>query len=252
MSRPSIITFAAAVVIGAVCGPAFAQNVPAYVAAAVIDPSRPAADTAHDVDYRPADVLAFSSIKPGDKVFEYFPSAAGGYYLRLLSKLVGPSGHVYAPVAREMVDARPTAADAMKALAANPAYSNVTVLIQPARAPAAPEPLDAVVILGVYHDLHTPAPFGTGDLLPFNKQVFAALKPGGVYVVSDHVAPKGAGFTQSNTVHRVEPDAEKAEIMQAGFLFDGASSALAKPGDDYTIHSSATDDQFLFRFRKPK
>jgi predicted methyltransferase len=150
-----------------------------------------------------------------------------------------------------MVDQRPTAGDSVKALAAKPEYSNVTVLVQPARSPSAPEPLDAFVMFSVYHDMHTPAPFGTGDLMPFNQAVFAALKPGGIFFLTDFAAPKGSGFTVTPQVHRVEPDAEKAEIMQAGFVFDGASDALAKPDDDYSAHSKAGSDQFTFRFHKP-
>jgi predicted methyltransferase len=235
----------------AVCTAAAAPDIPAYVTAAVNDPGRPAADVAQDPLYHPAEVLAFSKIKPGDKVFEFFAGGVGGYHLRLLSKLVGPKGHVYAAVAQEMVDQRPTAGDAVKAIAANPEYPNVTVLVEPARNPTAPEPLDAFVILSVYHDMHTPAPFGTGELLPFNRAVFAALKPGGTYFVTDFAAPKGSGFTVTPQVHRVEPDAEKAEILQAGFVFDGASDALAKPDDDYAVHSKAGSDQFTFRFHKP-
>jgi predicted methyltransferase len=159
---------------------------------------------------------------------------------------------VYAAVAQEMVDQRATAGDSVKALAANPEYSNVTVLVQPARSPSAPEPLDAFVIFSVYHDMHTPAPFGAGDVTPLNRAVFAALKPGGTYLVTDFAAPKGSGFTVTPQVHRVEPDAEKAEIMQAGFVFDGASDALAKPDDDYSMHSKAGSDQFTFRFLKPR
>ena len=70
--------------------------------------------------------------------------------------------------------------------------------------------------------------------------------------MTDFASPAGTGFTVTPQVHRVEPDAEKAEIMQAGFLFDGASDALSKPDDDYSAHSKAGSDQFVFRFHKPK
>jgi predicted methyltransferase len=251
MSRMSMALLAALCCSGSLAAAAAAPAMPEYVTAAVNDPSRPAADVAQDLLYKPAEVFAFSKIKPGDKVFEFFAAGSGGYHLRILSKLVGPKGRVYAAVAQEMVDQRPTAGDALKALAANPEYSNVTVLVEPSRSPSAPEPLDAFVIFSVYHDMHTPAPFGTGDLLPFNQAVFAALKPGGTYFVTDFASPKGTGFTVTPQVHRVEPDAEKAEIMQAGFVFDGASDALAKPDDDYSVHSKTGSDQFTFRFHKP-
>jgi predicted methyltransferase len=238
------------------CGPlaasAAAPAIPDYVTAAVNDPSRPPGDIAQDPVYKPAELFAFSKIKPGDKVFEFFAAGGGGYHLRILSKLVGAKGHVYAAVAQEMVDQRATAGDSVKALAANPEYSNVTVLVEPARNPSAPEPLDAFVMFSVYHDMHTPAPFGIGELAPFNQAVFAALKPGGSFFLTDFAGPKGTGFTLTPQVHRVDPDAEKAEIMQAGFIFDGVSDALAKPGDDYSVHSKSGSDQFIFLFHKPK
>ena len=68
--------------------------IPDYVAAAVADTHRPDADTKRDASRKPAEVLAFSGVKPGDKVFELLPG--GGYFTRLFSKAVGPGGHVYA------------------------------------------------------------------------------------------------------------------------------------------------------------
>jgi predicted methyltransferase len=86
----------------------------------------------------------------------------------------------------------------------------------------------------------------------FNKKVLAALKPGGVFLVIDYAAAPGAGFTQAASLHRAEADAEKAEILKAGFVFDGESKALAVPGDSHTTRSHDKDDQFMLRFRKPK
>jgi|SRR5208283_1220043 len=252
MNRNSFAFLAAVLCSASLAASAAAPAIPDYVTAAVNDPSRPPADVAQDPIYKPAEVFAFSQIKPGDKVFEFFAAGGGGYHLRILSKLVGPKGRVYAAVAQEMMEQRPTAGDSVKALAANPEYSNLTVLVEPSRSPSAPEPLDAFVMFSVYHDMHTPAPFGTGELAPFNRAVFAALKPGGTYFVTDFASPKGTGFSVTPQVHRVEPDAEKAEILQAGFVFDGASDALAKPDDDYSVHSKPGSDQFILRFHKPR
>src|ERR1700722_5949132 len=61
---------------------------------AVADPSRPDSDTTRDADRKPAQTLAFSGIKPGDKVADYV--ADSGYFTRLFSSIVGTKGHVYA------------------------------------------------------------------------------------------------------------------------------------------------------------
>ena len=51
-------------------------------------------DTERDAMRRPAEMMAASGIKAGDKVIELVPG--GGYVTRLISKIVGPMGHVYA------------------------------------------------------------------------------------------------------------------------------------------------------------
>src|SRR6266446_9990242 len=68
--------------------------VPDYVAAAVADPSRPAGDRKLDAARKPAEVLAHAGIRPGQVIGEFLPG--GGYYTRLLSDIVGPTGKIYA------------------------------------------------------------------------------------------------------------------------------------------------------------
>lgn len=260
--------------LGAAAVPAAAQNIPAYVSAAVNDKSRPAVDTTRDAARKPAESIAFSTVKPGDKVADFI--AGGGYFTRILAKVVGPQGRVYATApAGGMMMGPPAAAmgpammgqqagtmppagamtmggGGLQAIAADPAYSNVTVLTQPVSKLAAPEPLDVVWTAQNYHDLHNPGPFHADDIAAFNKSVFDALKPGGVFLVIDYAAAPGTGFTQSPTLHRADPEAEKAEILKAGFVFDGESKALNRSNDPHTTRSHEQDDQFIFRFRKPR
>ncbi|MFI4888467.1 MAG: hypothetical protein ACHP7B_06930, partial [Burkholderiales bacterium] len=66
------------------------------IAAAVADPSRPAADTVRDANRKPAQMLAFAGVKPGDRVADY--AAGAGYFTRLFAGVVGAKGHVYASV----------------------------------------------------------------------------------------------------------------------------------------------------------
>ena len=90
-----------------------------------------------------------------------------------------------------------------------------------------------------------------------DKSIFAALKPGGVFFVVDHAAAKGAGFTQTDTLHRADADAVKSEILSAGFTLDGESSVLANAADDHSkaVFDAAVrgkTDQFVLRFKKPR
>jgi len=229
--------------------PALAQSVPPSVAAAVSDKSRPDADTKRDADRKPGETIAFAGVKPGDKVLELL--AFGGYYTRILSKTVGPKGHIYSTMPDALLQARPAFADGLKAIAADPAYGNVTMLPEPNGTPTAPEPVDVVWTSDNYHDLHNPGPFGASDIAGFNKAVFAALKPGGIFIVIDHASAPGAGFTVTGTTHRADPEAVKKEVMAAGFTFVAASDVLHRAKEDFTVRSSDTAEQFTFKFRKP-
>ncbi len=75
---------------------AAADAIPKYVTDAVNDGGRTPWDVARDADRHPAEVLAFSGIKPGMVVVDLVPGDA--YYTRILAKLVGPKGKVYAVV----------------------------------------------------------------------------------------------------------------------------------------------------------
>jgi predicted methyltransferase len=140
--------------------------------------------------------------------------------------------------------------------AADPKYANVELLTGPIDKPGLPAKLDAVFIRQNYHDLHDKF-MGPADVAAFNKNVFAALKPGGVYVVLDHAAVAGSGLAGTEGLHRIDEATVKAEVLAAGFKLDGESKILANPEDDHTkfvFHPSVRGktDQFLLRFRKPK
>jgi predicted methyltransferase len=227
--------------------------VPANIAAAVADPGRPEADTGRDALRHPAEVLAFAGVRPGDAVADLMPGS--GYFTRIFSKAVGPAGHVYAIVPQEIAKAFPQALDAARALAADPAYANVTVLVEPIEALGAPQPLDLVWTAQNYHDLHDPF-MGPADVGKVNGAIRAALKPGGVYLILDHAAADGSGLRDTDTLHRIDPETVKAEVAAAGFVLDGASPLLRNPGDahvDKVFDPSVRGrtDQFILKFRRP-
>ena len=227
---------------------ASAQEFATYIVEAVKDSRRLAADVQAD-DYRkPAESILFARVNPGDNVLELL--GMGGYYTRLLSKVVGDTGHVYTTVPPAL-QTNPMFAAAAKAISSNPSYSNVTVLVQPTGAPEAPVPVAGVWLTDNYHDLHNPGPLSAGDVDAFNKSVFKALKTGGMFFVIDHATAPGMGLTQTGTLHRIDPETTKTEIEKAGFVFDGQSDELHRASEDYTKKSTFHDEQFIFRFRKP-
>jgi predicted methyltransferase len=228
--------------------PVMAQKIPALVSQAVDDSKRPQADKDADSYRMPAASVAFSGVKPGDQVLELL--GIGGYYTRILSKVVGPKGHIYTTVPPAMQN-NAKFADTEKAIAADPYYGNVTVMFEPSTTLSAPVPVDVVWTSDNYHDVHN-SPGGVADIDAFNKSAFAALKPGGLFFVIDHAGAPGTGFTQTSTLHRIEPKTVREEVEKAGFVFDGSSTALHRASDDFSVHSTFKDEQFIYRFRKPK
>ncbi|HLZ76872.1 methyltransferase [Phenylobacterium sp.] len=216
-----------------------------------IDPSR--GDALSSPTYHGPEVLKFVGVKPGWQVADIFP----GRFTTAFAQAVGPKGKVYGFMPDEILKVHPGIVDLKAARAKDPAWSNVTTLAVPMNDMALPMGLDAVFIRQNYHDLHVRF-MGPADVPAFNKKVFAALKPGGVFVIIDHVAPAGMDETTAvNRLHRINPADVRAEVEAAGFKFDGESTVLAMKDDDHSkmVLDPAIlgkTDQFMFRFRKPK
>jgi predicted methyltransferase len=203
------------------------------IAAAVADPNRPDADKQRDANRKPAETLAFAGVKSGDQVIELLPGA--GYFTRIFSKVVGPTGHVYALVPAPAPDASPDTPDfaaRVKAIAADPNYSNVSVVVEPFSQLKAPVPVDLIWTSQNYHDLHN---FPGIDVGVFNQLIFEALKPGGIYLVLDHAAEPGSGTRDTATLHRIDVEAVKKEVLAAGFVLVGSSDLLRQPGDSHAV-----------------
>lgn len=225
---------------------------PAYVAAALNAPDRKA-DAADDTHRQIAAIMVFSGAKPGQKVLELIP--AGGYWTKVFSGIAGPQGHVYTiwPDGYQQY-VEEEYADWQKRVT-TPQYANVSLLREADADLKVPEQLDLVFTNQNYHDYHDKF-MGPVDMAAFDKKVYAALKPGGVFVVIDNVATAGSGFSATDTVHRIDPEAVKKEVESAGFLFDGESDVLKNPADTHLLLSykppmTGHNDQFIFRFRKP-
>jgi predicted methyltransferase len=253
----SIATLAAVICLATLASAAIAKetSIPKPIAAAVADPARPQADRDRDADRKPAESIAFAGLKPGQRIADLLPG--GGYFTRIFSGVVGPKGQVFAGATPKRPDAppdRPEPSAAVRAIAADAHYQNVTVSVEKVAELKLPEKLDMVWTSQNYHDVHNAQNIDVGA---FNKVVFDSLKAGGIYIVIDHAAAKGTGFADTSTLHRSDPDAVKAEVMAAGFEFAGSSDVIANTADDHTakvfeqgLHDKT--DRYLLKFRKPK
>lgn len=243
----------AACAFGAVAAPKVALS-PFYVAQALADKRRPAGDTAKDAARKPTEVIAFAGLAPGQRVIDFMSGNA--YFTRLFSDVVGPAGKVYAVIPEEMARlCDPSEFAGSHVVEHDASYRNVAVSLQRADALQAPEPVDLVFTSLNYHDLHDHYFAGeqVGDV---NRRVFAALKPGGVYMVVDHAAAPGSGLRDTETRHRIDPAAIRREVEAAGFVFEGESAALRNPADDHSLlvfdpRIRGRTDQVILKFRKP-
>jgi predicted methyltransferase len=250
MQRAAILTAALLTVGLAIPSAHAATGIPRYITAAVSDSARPAADTARDSSRKPAETLAFAGVKPGNWVLELAPGR--GYFTRLLSTVVGPRGEVtnYSISQPSKPDAPPPP---IVALAAEPHYSNVKVHLQRLIDVKPTNSFDLVWTTQNYHDFHNIEGF---DVATLNRAIFAALKPGGIYLVLDHAAEAGSGLRDTKTLHRIDEDTVKQEVKAAGFVLVGESRILHNKDDPHT--SKVFDgsiqghtDQFILKFRKP-
>lgn len=216
---------------------------------AVSDPARPAGFRAADALRRPAETLKFSGVKAGMDVGEFYP--AGGYFTRLLSDVVGPDGHVYAI---ENAGWNDSVKDDRTMLAEGK-WTNVSLDVQPFGTVKFPKPLDLAWVTQNYHDLKIPK-YGSVDTEAFDRAVFAALKPGGTFIVIDHEGPPGLSPADIAKMHRISRDTVIKEVTSAGFKLAAEGTFLRQPGDDHSkpIFDPAIrghTDQYALKFVKP-
>lgn len=232
--------------------PASSAKLAAAATTAVADPARSAANRAFDESRMPAQVLAFAGFKPGQVVADW--GAGGGYYSELIADMVGPKGKVLALA--DPAYLKPGTLDAVAK-----AHPNVEMVVKPsAEQMLAPRSVDAIFSHLEFHDLYLPAEKGgTEPGRPIAQTLgnwFAAVRPGGTVVIVDHVGLAGKPAVVAGTLHRIDPAQVKADMMAAGFVFDGESPLLQRSEDDHTAIVFAPGlrgktDRFALKFRRP-
>ena len=219
------------------------------ISKAVADPARPAGYKAADAFRKPAETLAFSGVRPGMTVGEFYP--AGGYFTRMISDVVGPTGHIYAT---ENAGWNDSVKDD-RAMLAEGKRKNVSLDVEPFGTVKFPQPLDLAWVTQNYHDLKIPK-YGPVDTVAFDRGVYNALKPGGVFFVLDHEGWPGMTVADIEKVHRIDKAQVIREVTSVGFKLAGEGTFLHRPNDDH--HTVIFDpkirghtDQYALKFVKP-
>lgn len=249
MRRSLILAVSAAVLMSAGAMAPAPQDSGAY-AAVLADTDRPEADTARDAARKTVEVLAFAGVGPGQTIGDMI--IGGGYFTRVFASAVGDGGQVVAWQPAEFIAFQASYGDSITAA---DAMDNVSAIRSPIGAPEFPAGMDLIFTAQNYHDLHL-RPFPADTAARVNTAVFAALRPGGLYVIVDHAATAGAGLDVADTLHRIDIADVKREVEAAGFVLDGESDILLNEEDPLTANVfdpsiRGHTSQFMLRFRKP-
>lgn len=210
------------------------------------DPARSDDDRYRDQGFKPLEIYAFFGIADGMTVGDLWPSR--GYHTRLLSGIVGSEGKVVAILTPSAGDESRTARSRQRLLESlgEPTSDNLEILADLAAVPA--DSLDLLLTVRNYHDLGLKQ--ARLDTLP---GILRVIKPGGTFAVIDAYTDKPDERDES--VHRINDELSKAEIISAGFEFVAASDLLVNADDTYDFDGreragvrGATEDAPIHRY----
>lgn len=228
---------------------------PDPIAAAVASPDRSPDNVKLDESRKPAEVLKFLGLRPGMRVAD--PFGGNFYWAEITGRAVGPKGHVTVWQPQQFYTQK--VADAYQAVQAK--QPNVWMRVSPMESPDIPAgKYDFMLINLDYHDVYWEnAKRGIPRMDPdqWLKTIYAAMKPGGIVGIVDHVAnPNSDARATVDKLHRIDPNLIKADFKRAGFQLVGSSDMLRNPADDHSLlvfdpKIRGKTDRVVLKFRKP-
>jgi predicted methyltransferase len=202
------------------------------------------------------ELTRFAHVGAGSTVIDVYPG--DGDWTRVFSDVVGPKGRVFSFVPTEIAAVMKDQLGHMQTLAKEPGRENVEAVSADLVAmPEVTQPADLLWLHLFYHDLHTALIQKKGATAAlFNRAVYERLKRGGFYVIVDHAAAAGAGTSDAQSLHRIDPMSVRKEVEAAGFVLDAESTMLANKDDSHSIKVfdpsiKGETDRFAYRFVKP-
>ncbi len=246
--RNKVFTVLALALLGAATAVQAQDEQVTRMRAALASPERSADNKARDAARKPIETVQFLGIQTGDTVIDLI--AVGGWFTEVLSAAVGPSGKVIAQNPQFFTQ-RPGFAETEKAL--HERLGNVEAVHGELADADLNGTADAAVTALNLHDIYN-GQGGEAAAVALLQSVHAALKPGGVLGLIDHVGIAGQDNAQ---FHRMLPQQAKDALVKAGFTIEAESNLLANPADDHTkgvrdASVARQTDQFLIRARKPR
>ena len=223
--------------------------------AAVKSDIRSADNVKLDESRKPAELLKYLGLRPGMRVAD--PFGGNFYWAEITGQAVGPTGHVTVWEPKQFYSQK--VYDQYQAVQAK--LPNVWMRVSPFEQPDLPAgKYDFMLINLDYHDVYwESAKYGISKMDPdeWLKTVYAAMKPGAIVGVVDHVANPGDTRATVEKLHRIDPETVKADFKRAGFQLVGSSDLLRNPADDHSLlvfdpNIRGKTDRFVLKFRKPR
>lgn len=247
----------AAVALALAANPIAAAAQPANVSAAVANTTARTPDNVKlDEGRKPVQLLRFFGLRQGMQVLDMF--GANKYWAEIMAPAVGPKGHVTVWQPTQFLnDQRKKAFDEFAAK-----QKNVTLISSPFEAPDLPKNAFDFAIMNLdYHDVYWESAerkIPRMDPQAWLKTLYAAMKPGAVVGVVDHVAKPGTDpRVVVDKLHRIDPVVIRRDFRRAGFRLAGSSNLLRNPKDDLTLlvfdeKIRGKTDRVVYKFRKPR
>ncbi len=222
---------------------------------AIASADRSEAEVARDAGRKPAEILGYYGVKPGQTIYEH--GSSSGYYTAILSHAVGAEGKIFAQNSAGFWERLKE-----KTGPRHKALGNVETYVGKITDFSGHDgTIDMIMLSLIYHHLHYSE--ATGDETPTNSKSFydaalKMLKPGGVFAIIEHQAPDGTARAQSAAWHRATLQNAIDDMTAAGFEYVGNSDVLANPEDPQNINfrelksGRDTSQRFVAKFRKPE
>ena len=222
------------------------------IAAQMQAPDRHQFDAPRDAARKPFEAFRFLGLREGMTALDV--GAYAGYTTEMLSAAVGPTGKVYSHNRERVLThfADGYYGRTMEERLANDRLPNVVLHLREYGDLGLEGTVDVAFLGNLLHDfLRRDGREGAVAILA---SIHAALKPGGVLGVMDHV---GVPEADNDRLHRMEPDVARALVREAGFVVEAESDLYANPEDDHSlmVYNDAIylrTDRFLFRARKAR
>jgi predicted methyltransferase len=237
----------------AFAAPAAKPNIAAAVAAAA---KRTPDNVKLDESRKPVQLLTFFGLKPGMQVLDMF--GANKYWSEIMAPVVGAKGHVTVWQPTQFLTDKNRGP--FEEFAAK--QGNVSLISSLFESPDLPKgKFDFALINLDYHDVYWTNPerkIVRMEPDAWLKTLYAAMKPGGVVGVVDHVASANSDTRATvEKLHRIDPDVIKADFQRAGFVLAGTSDMLRNPADDHSLlvfdpKIRGKTDRAVFKFKKPR